>query len=246
VRFAYDQLADILRPMRNDPTEVFRGLIAHEEVEAQAVEESCMTILRFEAEGEEERFQSSLAGLIAVLDEFSGSLTPGESDVRGQIHFFWDILEPTLRCAVGVAQALPRARAATIERLYRGVTAFRGFSAGHVDLLSFETLGHWLGEAPLPAALRARLVLDVTPWDRAWPWRFMDWMSYRPHFESAVDDRSSGRAGAVLNRLLQEDTNGVRPILVAALGDMTKIQCAPRDHDAGVSGVSAYETEGAG
>jgi hypothetical protein len=231
VRFAYDQIADVLRPTNVDPAEVFRRLSAREKIETHELADACTAILRFEAEGNEKQFLSAFDGLVACLDELSGGSVPVE--VRETTGGF-------LEAAAGVAQALPRARGVEIEQLFRSLLPFRAIPP-EWPLLQFETLGRWLGAAPLPTTLRSSLVLEVAPWDRCWPYRTKDWIdpSNRAQaFELTIDAIDSGRAGAVLNRLLREDPAGVRPVLIAALANEKKIQFGYSDHDAGEATIA--------
>ena len=159
VRFTYDQLADVLRPVPADVAAPFRTIDA-KGVDRTALQAAATGLLRLEADRAEEDFSAGFEVLLSAvrqLQSFEMSRVSGVS---------FRLILSVCDVAVQFCQALPSSRVAEIERVYR---ALCDLAPHFVEARRFRILVAWLGDAPLPAALHAQLLLGVVPLVRLGP-----------------------------------------------------------------------------
>ncbi len=226
VRFRHDQLADVLRTVREDALEGFaraRAPSLDDQEREQLLASASIALLRFEADGDEGRYGRGLLLLLAAFES--------EDPAQERFDFDWELFEHAER----IARSLPTARAPDFEHIYGAIA---------------ETATSWTGKArslaaaPLSPATRARLLLRATCVagaysDRSgYPLRWKDWAepSRRGSFAAELKRGEDWHRPfpSYIAALLEEFRDEVRPALMEALNDDTAI-----GSEASASSVSA-------
>jgi len=219
VRFAYEQLAEPLRPVPADPVPGLEGIDGRTEPDLAALQRIFTALLRLEANGEDAAFACGIVALLDRIDRLGTDLA--NSDEVWAIEFYSGYL-PLAEGADRMARALPRCRSEEIRPLYV-LLARRPQIFSKRNLI--ETLTRWLAEAPLPADERARLLLTIAPWHDAWPWRLKDWEDSQRRLQFAgTIENSVDSIGHRLNALLVENLAAVGPVLVSGVTNNTLIK----------------------
>lgn len=234
VRFAYDQLAEPLRPVPSDPTAGICAIDGRLEPDMTALHGAVTALLRLEANDDDAEFACGIAQMLDRIDRL-GSDAANEGEA-GSLAFARGYL-PLAEAAVRMARALPRGRSNETEQIY---TLLAKRPQAYVDYSGIATLTRWLAEAPLPAGDRARMLLNIAPWHNAWPLRWMDWADldrrrgFSLHIEHDLND-----IGHLLHALLIESPATVRPVLLAGISDKTLIDQGSASDSRGEASISS-------
>lgn len=236
IRFNYDQVAETLRPLPEDPWAPLRDLDPETKLDPAALEDAIAALLRLEDESEETRFAEGFEILMTAVSFVCATSDHEGAPKLGNIVSINGVFEAVMR----LARALPRSRESEIERVCEKLAdAMPIFAANHLNRL----VTAWLGDAPLPLERRVKLLLSVAPWNKAWPWRWRDVANQEDGRQRSVDlvnrDGLGSSAGVELIRLLQSNPAEVRPLLIAHLGDVTSIDRAELDKDRGSATIGS-------
>jgi hypothetical protein len=250
LRFTYDQIGEMLAPILLPPKSVFAGVACYGTseyiaIDGSVVSRACVDLMKLEGQGDDFGLLEAAEALFHAIDTINGKYTADH--LTNSFHFTSRVFAHLLMGAMRLVNGLPRSRGELLYRLCCKLVSCRDFLAQRQyfdpDLAS---LCKCVEVAPLSMPQRVDIILELAPWDNAWPWRIKDWeeegrfkQDFLEAIEEAPDDAAGGRPGTVLGRLLQQEPNLVRPILAARLGDETKISHGPSDDSRGEATIAS-------
>ena len=240
----------MLAPILLPPKSVFAdvacyGTGEYREIEGSAVSKACIDLMKLEGEGNDVDFIETAEILFQVIETINEKYKIGY--LKDDDPFTFGVFVPLLMGAMRLVSGLPRSRGELLYSLCCKLVSCRDFLAQRQYFEpELASLCKCVEVAPLSVEQRADIILELAPWDNAWPWRIKDWEEedrFKGEFLEAVEEApdavDGGRPGTVLGRLLQQEPKLVRPILAARLGDETKISHGPSDDSRGEATISS-------
>jgi hypothetical protein len=228
LRFEHDDLVGALARVTVSPSALFKSAVMADPDEQRRHGEM---LLRLEADGCQADFELALANLLGALAQLQAEPLSKSPPIEIRGHWLF-----ALRATI-VARALPSVRFDAINAIYGQLVSVAAIA---VESDRLDEFASWFESSPLPAARRAELLLEISPWSNAWPLRLKDWVEEgrRSHFERALRGSYPSPVAAALNRLCRDFSAEVIPVLAAHLDDDRRIDRGESDDSRGESYVA--------
>jgi Trypsin-like peptidase domain len=202
LRFTYDQLAEVMRPVPPDLVRAFEAVGEAGTSGGHTARAAAIGLLRAEADGDDETFRAAFGALLGLVSRAD------ENGIRVVGDAFLD-----------VARALPAARASERGALLDALCASAVRAGSH--RLAWQ-IAEAIGGLAAPGEAARRLVA-LLPLETSYELRWKDWADPSRRFNSLDRVFRTARIALALDRLHAAAVSDVRPVLVEALADTSPL-----------------------